>query len=105
MRFKATLGGDYPFGPETQRRKIFAVRSQGTEARFLTVLEPYEDTPVVKSAEALSADKLRVELTDGRIQEITLHNLAGDGKTISVDITESKNGVVLRTETTPAGPP
>jgi hypothetical protein len=104
-RFKATLGGDYPFGDEAQRRKIFAVRSQGTMARFLTVLEPYEDTPVVKSAEAVSADKLRVELIDGRVQEITLHNFNGDGKTISAEITESKNGTLLRTETTAASQP
>ncbi len=105
VRFKATLGGDYPFGDETQRRKIFAIRSQGTEARFLTVLEPYETTPMVKSAEALSADQLHVELTDGRMQEITLHNLDGDGRNISADITESKDGAVLRTETTSSASP
>jgi hypothetical protein len=105
VRFKATLGGDYPFGDETQRRKIFAVRSQGTEARFLTVLEPYEDKPMVKSAEAVGADKLRIELVDGRVQEITLHNFNGDGKNISADISESKNGADLRTETTSASSP
>jgi len=104
-RFKATLGGDYPFGPEDQRRKIYAIRSQGAEARFLTVLEPYDNAPMVKSAEAVSADQLRVELTDGRVQEITLHNFNGDGKNISADITESKDGKTLRTETTPAPQP
>ena len=98
VRFKATLGGDYPFGDETQRRKVFAIRSQGTEARFLTVLEPYESAPMVKFVEALSADKLRVELIDGRVQEISLHNFDGNGKNISADIIESKNGTVLRTE-------
>ena len=60
---------------------------------------------MVKSAEALSADKLRVELTDGRTQEITLHNFDGDGKNISAEITESKNGAVLRTENTSASQP
>ncbi|WP_324680690.1 NPCBM/NEW2 domain-containing protein [Hymenobacter sp. GOD-10R] len=100
VRFKATLGGDFPFGDETPRRKVYASRSRGTEARFLTVLEPYENKAVVKCAEALSADKLRVTLTDGRAQEITIGNLAGDGQTVQVAITESKNGRVLRSETT-----
>ncbi|MGH7951038.1 MAG: hypothetical protein ACREFE_03840, partial [Limisphaerales bacterium] len=100
VRFKATLGGDYPFGDESARRKIFTIRSHGTEARFLTVLEPYEDKPMVKSAVAKSADKMRVELADGRVQEIAIKNLEGDGKYISVQITETKNGKMLRQEST-----
>jgi len=43
VRFKATLGADYPFGDESDRRKIYAIRSKGTDARFLTVIEPYEN--------------------------------------------------------------
>ncbi|MBW8780595.1 MAG: alginate lyase family protein [Verrucomicrobia bacterium] len=100
VRFKVVVGGDYPPGPEAARRKVYAIRAaRGTEARFLTVIEPYEDKPVVKSAEALGADKLRVELADGRVQEITLKNFAGDGTDISADIVETKNGKILRTET------
>ena len=99
-RFKATLGGDYPPGPEVQRRKVYAVRAEGTEARFLTVIEPYENAPVVKSAVATSADSLRVELTDGRVQEIEIQNFTGDGKNIVIQMTESKDGKILRTETT-----
>jgi len=99
VRFKATLGGDFPLGGETQRRKVYAVRApEGTEARFLTVIEPYEDKPVVKSAEALSADKIRVELTDGRVQEIEFRNFQGDGKDIRISMTESKDGHSIRTE-------
>jgi hypothetical protein len=97
-RFKATLGGDYPFGDETQRRKVYAIRSTGTEARFLTVLEPYEDKPLVKSAAATGPDTLRVELADGRVQEIVIQNLAGAD--IAVQITETKNGERLRSEST-----
>jgi hypothetical protein len=102
VRFKAKLGGDYYFGPEDQRRKVFAVRTQGKEARFLTVLEPYEDQSAVKSAKAVSADKLRVELADGRVQEITFCNFEGDAKDISAEIIESKDGKILRSESTPA---
>ena len=35
VRFKATIGGDYPLGDESQRRKVTAIRANGTEARFL----------------------------------------------------------------------
>jgi hypothetical protein len=101
VRFKATLGSDYPLGNEAQRRKTFAVRAaKGTEARFLTVIEPYENQPVVKSAVAASSDSLRVELTDGRVQEITLKRFDGSGRDIVAEITESKGGQVVRRETT-----
>jgi hypothetical protein len=100
-RFKAVLGGDYPPGDETQRRKVYAIRApEGTEARFLTVIEPYEDKPMVKSAVATSADSLRVELADGRVQEIQFQNFTGDGKDIVVQMTESRDGKTIRTETT-----
>lgn len=102
VRFEATLGGDYPFGPEGDRRRVFAVRSRGTEARFLTLIEPYESAPMVKSAVALSANQLRVELADGREQDIQLQNIGGEAKDISVHITESRDGMVLREESTRA---
>jgi hypothetical protein len=101
VRFKATLGSDFPMGDETQRRKVYAVRAPvGTEARFLTVIEPYEDKPMVKSAVATSADSLRVELADGRVQEILLKNFDGSGKDIFAEIVESKDGKEVRREST-----
>ena len=101
VRFKSMLGGDFPLGDETQRRKVYAIRApEGNEARFLAVIEPYEDKPMVKSAVATSADSLRVELMDGRTQEITLKNFDGGGKGVEVSITESKDGKVIRSENT-----
>jgi len=101
IRFKATLGGDYPLGDESQRRKVTAVRAPpGSEARFLTVIEPYENQPVVRSAVATSADSLRVELTDGRVQEITLKNFDGSGKDIVAELVERQDGQILRKEST-----
>jgi hypothetical protein len=99
VRFKATLGGDFPFGPEAERRKIFGIRSTGTEAHFLTVLEPYEKEAMVKKVTADGPYKLKVELADGRMQEITINNFDGDGSTIKANITEYKNGNLLRQET------
>jgi len=99
-RFKAVLGGDYPVGDEQQRWKTVAVRSIGKEARFLTLIEPFENVRMVKSARATSADTLRVELADGRVDEIKISNLEGDAKNISAQITETKDGKTLRSETT-----
>lgn len=101
VRFKSTLGGDFPLGDETQRRKVFAVRAPAAkEASFLTVIEPYENRPMVKSAVTTGADSLRVELADGRVQEIALKNFDGDGQGIVAEITESRDGRVLRRERT-----
>jgi hypothetical protein len=98
VRFKATLGGAYPLGNAGQLHKVYSIRSEGTEARFLTLIEPYEKQSVVKSARALSADKFQVELTDGRVQELTINNFQSQGNDISVSIKETKNGHDVRSE-------
>jgi hypothetical protein len=100
VRFKATLGCDFSTATAQAERKVFSSRVKGREVRFLTVIEPYEDKSAIKSAVAESADKLRVELADGRVQEITFSNLTGSGKDITVRMTESKGGKVLRSEAT-----
>ncbi len=102
VRFKAVLGGDFPRGDESQRRKTVAVRTTGTEARFLTVIEPYEEKSIVKSATATGPDSLRVELSDGRVQEIKIKNLDGSGEDIVAEISESDGKGTMRTETTQA---
>ena len=100
-RLKATLGSDFLQGPEAERRKTMAIKAaRGTKARFLTLIEPYEAGPTVKHATATSDHSIRVELADGRVQEITIHNLDGDP---SVDVVESKDGKKLRHETTLPG--
>ena len=60
------MRSNYPSGAESMRRKVFASRGQVTTARFLTVVEPYEDKPMVKSAVARDAERLRVGLMAGR---------------------------------------
>jgi hypothetical protein len=102
VRFKCILGGDFPTGDETHRRKTVAERVIGKEARFLTVIEPYETDRVIKRAEALNADKLRVEFLDGRVQEIEIHNLQGSGHDIGVQLTEIQSGQPAREEQTRA---
>src|SRR5438552_824727 len=74
---------NYP-GSETTR-KIVALRSVGKEARFITIIEPFEDKRMVKSAVATDASPLRVELNDGRVQEIQILNLDGDGNSLTAE--------------------
>jgi hypothetical protein len=102
VRFKATLGSDFSTADAATERRVFASRVKGKEARFVTLIEPYKDKTVIKSAVAESPDKLRVELIDGRVQVITVSNLTGSGKDIAVQITESKGGNILRSEVTNA---
>jgi len=101
VRFKCVIGGDYPLGPEKARRKVYAVRApEGTEARFLTIIEPYESKSLITSATATSADSLHVELSDGRVQELQISHFDGDGKQIAVSISQTKPGEEARTEST-----
>ncbi|WP_372753463.1 hypothetical protein [Labilibaculum sp.] len=98
VSFRAKLGGDFPLGDETQRRKTMAVRSKGKTARYLSVVEPYETEPLIKSVKAVNANKLVVELKDGRVQEISISELEGDGKHINVSVKEMLDGVIIREE-------
>ena len=96
-RFTARFGRDFPPGNESQRRKTVAVGVTGTEARFLTVIEPYEDKPAVKSATATGPDSLRVELLNGRVQEIAIKNLEGSGEDVTAEMVETAvNGETRR---------
>lgn len=99
-RFTAKIGGDFPLGDESSRRKTMAVRTEGTKARYLSVIEPYENESVIKSVTATNANELEVELLDGRIQKISISNFEDDTKTIKVKAVEYLNGEILREETT-----
>ncbi len=99
--FKAKIGGDFPLGDETQRLKSMAVRTAGTEARYLSVIEPHEAESMLKSVTAKSANELTVELLDGRVQEITIFDLDHESNDlVSVAVKEFKNGKLLRQEAT-----
>ncbi|QYR20299.1 hypothetical protein KZ483_21100 [Paenibacillus sp. sptzw28] len=99
VRFVASIGGDYPLGDETSRRKMLSARAAGKSARFISVIEPYEQSSKIAKAVAASADELRVELTDGRVQTIKLADFEGDGNAIAVIVQENDaDGCTLRQE-------
>jgi len=100
VSFSAKLGSDFPLGDESSRRKTLAARTQGKETRYLSVIEPFESESVIKSVTAKSADILMVELTDGRVQEVSFSGFEGDGKNISVSVKEFLNDELVREEST-----
>lgn len=100
VRLRTSIGGDYPLGDETQRRRTFAVRSTGTEARFLTVIEPFENPSVIQSVQADGENAVVVTLTDGRQQRVTIKNFDKDPASIVIDYAEQQGGRQLRSEST-----
>lgn len=98
--FNAVLGTDFPFGNENARRKTYAIRSKGKTARYLNIIEPFEKQSVIKKAEGIDADHLRVTLLDGRVQEITIINFEGEKGAAQIIVKESKNGKLIRQEQT-----
>ena len=104
MRFQSQLGGDYPLGDETQRRKIYAIRAPGgpaKEAGWITVIEPHEGKTMVVKASASDADHVRIELADGRVQVFAITGFEDPVATPVIALTETDaNGAILRTEST-----
>ncbi|MEM7314917.1 MAG: hypothetical protein AAF497_17365, partial [Planctomycetota bacterium] len=99
-RFRIDFGADYPQGQVTKyQRHTYSARVNGSSARYLTVIEPFENTSktMVSKVEALSADKLRIELTNGTVDEITITGLDGDRP--KVKLRQNANGY-SRTEST-----
>ena len=102
VRFKVSIGADYPHGEAVLKylRRVYSSRMKGKTARFLTVIEPFERDSVVRSVTALSADHLRVELDNGTVQDIEVHGFEEDRSNLHVQLTESRDGRILHQEST-----
>lgn len=98
VEFKGVLGGDFPVGEDSQVRRTVSYRIHGTEASYLTVLEPYEHRKMVKKVTAPDASTLKVELTDGRVQLVKIEQLCSEEKPIKVIIIEKKGNKIIRQE-------
>ncbi|GHV01590.1 hypothetical protein FACS189485_00240 [Spirochaetia bacterium] len=90
-RFEACIGGGYPPGNEDQLRKWHAVRVHGKSARFISMLEPFENRRIIASAEAKDADTIAVTLADGRVQQISIAGIEDEKPDIGVVFTELRN--------------
>ena len=77
---------------EADLRRVLQARTKGRRARFLAIVEPYRDQPLIRAVTAVTADRVRVELSDGRTQEIANSNFAGDGQNMGITLTETRSG-------------
>lgn len=100
VRFRADIGSDFPHGDEKYQNSVYSSRVKGETARFLTVIEPFESRAMVGKVTALSADKLRVELKNGKVQDIEIAGFEGNGENIEVNMIETRDGRVLRQTST-----
>lgn len=98
VRFVSDIGGDYPVGDESRRRRFVAQRKHERSARFISVLEPYTDKKMIKDIKFNNYNSIRVLLNDGREQLITISELDGDGDDVSVSVKEYVNGNLIREE-------
>lgn len=99
-RLKTVIGGDYPLGDEAERRITFGVRTDAPQARFLTVIEPYEKKSLVQFVTASSADELIVKLKDGREHRLYFFGMEDEGNKLGVKVQEWKKGRLVREEIT-----
>lgn len=70
-----SIGGDTPIGDESDRRRTFDVRTRGTEASFVTVVEQYDRTSVISSVSQPIDNQVMVTLRDGRKQLLTIEDM------------------------------
>lgn len=96
VRFVSDIGGDYPVGDESKRRRFIAQLKRGCRARFISVIEPYTDKKMIESVEYVNDDEIRVKLTDGRLQRIMVSGI--DGNNIKAEIEEYSGGILVRSE-------
>lgn len=103
VRLITSIGGDYPLGDESSRRKLLNSRVRGTAARFVSVIEPYENKAMILSASAQSADEIQVRLAGGRVQYIRIQDMQqrGQAPDLKVEMIETDmEGKLLRKEHT-----
>ena len=80
VRLEAVIGGDYPVGDESRKRRTVLEQQEGTSARFITLIEPHENESMIRGIRLLDTWKLEVELTNGRTQILSVDGLEAEGE-------------------------
>ena len=96
VSFVSDIGGDYPVGDESRRRRFISQRTHATGARFISILEPYMDKKMIKDISFESYDRIRVDLNDGRSQVIEIAGL--ESGEASVRVEEYEQDKLIRKE-------
>ena len=98
-RFVTDLAVDGQIRDMRAMRRTLLLREHGTDARFLTVLEPFRNSPAIRHVHASGPDLVEVSLADGRVHTIELTGL-DTGTDLRVSLREHRNGALVREETT-----
>lgn len=98
VQFCSDIGGDYPVGDETERRRSIAVCQNKKEASWITVLETTQREYQIKNVKAQSAGEVTVFMMDGR--EIVIRVKGMEEGELFAAIEEWKDGTLIRQEST-----
>ena len=105
-RFHAVIGGDYPVGDESGKRRTVFQQQTGTSACFASVIEPHEGDAMVQSVQYAGAWSIKVTLADGREQIISvkgIENMQESDTTknsVRILLEEYQEGTLIRSEET-----
>ena len=117
-RFHAVIGGDYPVGDESGKRRTVFQQQTGTSACFASVIEPHEGDAMIQSVQYAGPWSIKVTLADGREQIVSVQGIenmeesdqaknnaqirsnAQTKSSVRVLLAEYQNGTLIRKEET-----
>lgn len=104
--FHAVIGGDYPVGDESGKRRTIFQQQTGTSACFASVIEPHEGDAMVQSVQYAGPWSIKVTLADGREQIISVNGIENTQESdttknsVRILLEEYQKGTLIRSEDT-----
>lgn len=98
VRFVGRIGADGFPGDESQRRRTYAVRTKGNIARYITVIEPFENKKQVLLVEGNDENTVKVCLKQGIQQIVRIEGI--EEEQIAISMKEYSNGQLVGEENT-----
>lgn len=104
--FNAVIGGDYPVGDESGKRRTIFQQQTGTSACFASVIEPHEGDAMVQSVQSAEPWSIKVTLADGREQIISVNGIENTQESdttknsVRILLEEYQKGTLIRSEDT-----
>lgn len=93
-KFHAVIGGDYPVGDESGKRRTILQQKTGTSACFASVIEPHEKQAMIQSVKNAGPWRIQVTLADDRVQFVSVEGME-DCQNSSCDHLEDDVRVIL----------
>lgn len=105
-RFHAVIGGDYPVGDESEKRRTVFQQQTGNNACFASVIEPHEGDAMVQSVQYAGPWSIKVTLVDGREQIVSVKEIENTQESdttknsVRILLEEYQKGILIRSEET-----